>query len=455
MLSDNLKKIAKSPSLRLRVALLVIIAGSLLFGLLQSIENPYEDQVDSFVQVKGRVAAEVDTRQDSQRVVLDGVDLDGDYVDGKILVTLPLHPRVDHGDQLVFDCKLKIPEPFNGFNYDRYLATRGIFAVCYRPVEVDIFSGDQWTIVGTILSIKRRVVDTLGLMLPEPHVAFVSGLLFGGNSSMSADLRDEFATTGTSHILAASGFNVSLFTMVFLGWVMGWFGRKPGIIAAAVLLGVYVITAGATPAVLRAAIMASLILMSAWMGRKANMTNAMLLAGAIMVVINPRLAFDDVGFQLSFVATGALLFVAPRWESFFNFIPKSFGLRESFVASIAASVITLPIILWHFGSISLISPIANLIILPLVPYLMAVAFMALPLFAVFHSFSNLASILSLPAWALSSFILHLIRWLSAVPHAIITPTSARVLAIISAIIIPAIWIVHSRLRNAILRVRTN
>ena len=147
MLSDNLKKIAKSPSLRLRVVLLAIIAGSLLFGLLQSTENPFINHADSFAQVTGRVAAEVDTRQDSQRVVLDGIDLDGDRLEGKILVTLPLHPRIDHGDQLVFGCSLKIPEPFNGFNYDRYLATRGIFALCHHPVEVDVFAGDERTVV--------------------------------------------------------------------------------------------------------------------------------------------------------------------------------------------------------------------------------------------------------------------------------------------------------------------
>jgi len=455
MLSVNLKRIFSSPSLRLRVVLLVIITGSLLFGVFHKRQNPFIGQENLFVKIIGEVAAEVDVRQDSQRVVLDKVYLNGDYQKGKILVTLPLRPDANYGDKLVFGCKLKIPQPFNGFNYDRYLATRGIFALCHHPAEVDIITNNKWTVVGVILSVKRYMVDTLALMLPEPHVSFVSGLLFGGNSSISASLRNEFAITGTSHILAASGFNVSLFTMIFLGWMMGWFGRKTGIIAAAVLLGVYIITAGATPAILRAAIMASLILISAWVGRKANMLNALLLAGALMIVINPRLAFDDVGFQLSFVATAALLFIAPKWESFFDFIPKNFGLRESFVASLAASVITLPIILWNFGSVSLISPIANLIILPLVPYLMAITFISLPFFVFFHSFSKLALILSLPAWAFSSFILHLIRWFSVVPHAMVAPIFAHVFAGISVIIIFAIWIVRSQLRNVISHARRN
>ncbi len=364
------------------------------------------------VRVEGVVAAEVESRENNQRVIIDSVRVVDESVDGKVLVQLPLYPAASYNDTLVFSCALEKPEPFNGFAYDRYLATQGILATCPFPQFADVIESDKFSVVGSILAIKSFLLDKLDQLVPEPHSSFLSGLLFGGNSSLSTDLKDDFSRTGTSHILAASGFNVSLFSLVFLGWILQTpLGRKRGLALTGLLLVIYTITAGATPAVIRAAIMGFLVLIERWISRKALMTNVILLALSLMLLTNPLLLLSDVGFQLSFVATTALLLYTKPLSEKLEFIPARLGLRESFSASLAAIIATLPIVIYHFGQVSLIAPIANLLILPLVPYAIGFGILAL---AVSLASLLIGTVFAAPAWALSLIMLWILTVLGSI-----------------------------------------
>jgi competence protein ComEC len=368
------------------------------------------DAVERSVNVSGTVTAEVDARASGPRTVVDGIRVDGEPVLGKALLWLPEYPPVGYGDAVAFDCHLELPEPIGTFRYDRYLRSRGIFVVCYRPSSFETTSGDRG-VVSTLLAVKRTVAARLAAIVPEPHASFLSGLIFGGSSALSAEMKDDFAATGTSHILAASGFNVSLFTMAFLAWVTHTaLGRRRGAYVAAGLLAAYVLAAGATAAVVRAGIMGAVVLVGFLVRRKPSALNMLLLALAAMLLWNPLLLRDDVGFQLSFAATAAMLCFAGRVEERCLFVPKVLGLRASFAASLAAIVATFPILLWHFGTASLTAPVVNLVVLPLVPVAMSLTGIAL-IAAFVHP--SLGIIAALPAWAVSSVILHVVSWFGA------------------------------------------
>ncbi|KKR67608.1 MAG: ComEC/Rec2-related protein [Candidatus Uhrbacteria bacterium GW2011_GWE2_40_58] len=411
-----------------RVSLIILLA--FVFGLFRTSQASLPSGIETLadhagrsIRIEGRVSSEVEHRLDGQHVVLDHVFLAERSVEGKLLVFFPLYPKIDTGDRLVFTGTIQLPEPFEGFAYDHYLATKGILGISFFPQNLDVYPSFQKGFLVRILSIKQRVVNRLQHLFPEPHASFLSGLLFGGSSSLSSDLKEDFSRTGVSHILAASGFNVSLFSLVFLGWILQTpLGRKRGLFLTAVLLVLYVLMAGATPAVVRAGVMASLLLVGTGIRRKASMRNVLLLTLAVMLLVNPKLLFWDVGFQLSFIATTALIFVVPQWKPYFLWIPDSFGIRESFVGSLAAIVCTIPLILWQFGSISFIAPLSNLLILPVIPFVMALSLLAL-LFSVL-SFS-LALIFVLPAWALSFFILHIIVWFGSFTWAQMQPEWAQ------------------------------
>lgn len=401
-----------------RTRLAMLMAGALLMGVWRYGLTAIPPELLSVAEAAGRstrfsgiVAGEPERRIGGQRAILEDVSVVDASASGKLLVWLDAYPTVAHGDRLTFACNADLPEPIESFRYDRYLASQGIAAVCFYPQHVDAESAPP-SLLGGILSVKRAVVARLGLLVPEPHASFLAGLLFGGSSALSPELKDDFASTGTSHILAASGFNVSLFSLVFLYWITHTaLGRKRGAYVTAALLVVYVLVAGATAAVVRAGVMGGLVLLAFVVRRKPSVLNVTLVALAGMLAWNPLLLRDDVGFQLSFVATAAMLGFASRIEKLCAFVPAWFGLRASFAGSLAAVVATLPLLLWHFGSVSPFTPVVNLLVLPLVPLLMAITGIAL---AAGFVFIPLGVIAAVPAWAISSVILHVISWFGAV-----------------------------------------
>lgn len=381
----------------------------------------------SATRVSGTVSTEVERRVSSQRIILDDVVVADEPRAGKLLVWAPLYPEVFFGDAIVFNCRIETPEPFEGFAYDRHLASQGILAVCLRPEYMDVHPAESVSILGSLLVLKMAAVHRLQMILPEPHASFLSGLLFGGSSSLSSDLKDDFAATGTSHILAASGFNVSLFSLTFLSWILTTrIGRKRGLILTTLLIVSYVLMAGATPAVIRAGIMGGAVILSKWISRKAFIPNVLLLTASVMFLMNP-FVLSDVGFQLSFAATAGILALTDRVEKHLKFIPNLFGLRTSFAASLSAIIVTLPILLWHFGTVSLVAPFTNLLVLPLVPYAMWLTLVSLGLVTVFGA---IAQISVMPAWALSWFMLWLISVFGAIPFALIEPAHAQILAVL-------------------------
>ncbi|MFA4846258.1 MAG: ComEC/Rec2 family competence protein [Patescibacteria group bacterium] len=438
----------RDPSLSLRMTARFILVLAVIFffalfrftsAIIPASVPSVADVQSSATRVSGFVVAEVERRASVQRVVLDNVSLIDDPRAGKLLVWAPLYPEIFYGETLVFNCRVEKPEPIEGFAYDDYLESQGILAVCMRPEYIDVLPEESFSFVGALLKIKNAAVHQLQMIMPEPHASFLAGLLFGGSSSLSSDLKDDFAATGTSHILAASGFNVSLFSLTFLSWILGTrIGRKRGLILTTILIVSYVLMAGATPAVVRAGIMGGVVILSKWISRKAFIVNVLLLTATVMFLMNP-FVLADVGFQLSFAATAGILALTDRVSKRLSFIPDLFALRTSFAASLSAIVVTLPVVLWHFGTVSLVAPFVNLLVLPLVPYAMWLTLIALGVVTVFGA---IAQISVLPAWALSWLMLWLISAFGAIPLAAVEPAYAQILAVLVTVILLAFYIRH-------------
>ena len=383
------------------------------------------DSVGSTIRVEGIIDSDVEKRVNMQQATLSQVTVVDRPVDGKLLVRFPLVPEVHHADRVTFTCALNRPEPIEGFAYDRQLAARGILAICSFPQFVFVQPSSTTTLTSMILQGRDLLINRLHQVIPEPHASFIAGLLFGGSSSLSSFLREDFSRTGVSHILAASGFNVSIVSLYLLHLlIQSPLGKQRGIVMTTFFLFVYMIAAGATPAVMRATVMAGLLIIQLAIGRRVSMRNSVLLALACMLLWNPRLLLDDVGFQLSFVATSALLFIHPRCEHVFSFIPDVVGIRTAVSSSCIAIVSTLPIVVWHFGQLSVIAPIANAIVLPMVPFLI--------MFGVLGMIGGVW--LALPAFSLSFLLLRLVQVLSSLPFASLTIVHARLVAVVFCLI---------------------
>jgi competence protein ComEC len=419
-----------------KVALVFVVMAAVSFGGMRFAQNWMTpdgsfigDYVERSVKISGEVVREVERRPDGQQATFGNVRVDDHAVDGKLLVFFDTFPRLEYGSRAVFRCELSEPEPFSGFAYDTYLAVREIYAICYRPADIDVREGaGGFAAIGAILEIKTTLLERVKRILPEPHAGFVSGLLFGGSSTLPDTLTEDFSETGTSHILAASGFNVSLFSFLLLGWLIRTpLGRKRGLLVTGLLVGAYVVAAGADPAVVRAAVMAGLLLLAQWVGRRADTARILVVTLALMLLWEPRWLLFDVGFQLSFIATYAVLVVAPYWERHFTFLPKTLGLREALVGSLAAIVFTLPIVLWQFEMLPVVAPLVNVLILPFVPYLMALAGVGIVMGVWLP-----AAWVGVPAWALSTAVLLIVRWFGALPFASLSVPHPNAWALISA-----------------------
>lgn len=246
--------------------------------------------------------------------------------------------------------------------------------------------GSENFLFGSMFDLRQQLEGELYKIFPEPHASFMAGLLLGVRKGIPDYLMDDFNRTGLTHIIAISGYNITLLIVVVSG-IFGFLNRKKRVIFSLIFIFLFVILVGASASVVRAAIMGGISLMALFFGRRYFVGLSLLAAAFFMNLWNPRILLYDVGFQLSFLATCGLVYLSPTLEQRFNFLPSILAIRESFILTISAQIFALPIIIYNFGALSLIAPIANIFVLPLIPLAMIFGFLSLTLSTVVFGFS--------------------------------------------------------------------
>lgn len=331
-------------------------------------------------QITGYVSAEPDVRQDGVRYIVETSRRDvGVSLRGKIYFKYPLYPRFNYGDKLQINCELQAQEPFDDFRYDKYLAVRGVFLVCNSPQIEKIGAGGGNFVFRNLLKLKNAVAEKVSYLWHEPYAGFMAGLLYGYRGGLG-ELNDLFARTGISHIIAISGYNISIIASVLIAiFIYLLIPRKKAfwLVVSGIIL--FVIFTGASPSVIRAGIMGILALVARQIGRVSRINNVILFAACLMVLINPFVLVWDAGFQLSFLATLGLVYLSPllcrvaRSDTFLTFLK---GFKETFFATFSAIIATLPLILYQFGRLSIVALPVNILVLWIIPFLMLGGFLA-------------------------------------------------------------------------------
>ncbi|MDD5590080.1 MAG: ComEC/Rec2 family competence protein [Candidatus Portnoybacteria bacterium] len=334
------------------------------------------------LEIIGKISEPPDRRAASQKIRIEAEKIifnskkDAD-VSGSALATVKLYPEFNYGDRLRISGKLQTPQNLDEFDYQKYLAKSDIFSVLYYP-EINILEKNKGNkIKQALFWLKARFDDSINQILPEPQASFLTGLLLGEKKQISPELTEAFKQTGTTHIVALSGYNISLvcsFFMTIFGLML--LGRNFRFWLSVLAIVLFTILVGASASVVRASIMGILILLARNQGRLHSIKNALVFAGAAMIFFNPKILRFDIGFQLSFLATAGLIWLAPVFEKWLAKAPKLFLLKEIFIATMAAQIAVLPLLLVYFGRLSLVSPLANLFVLLLVPFSMFFGFLA-------------------------------------------------------------------------------
>jgi len=404
------------------------------------------------IHVVVKIIGEPDVRSDGQNLVVNaeriflsqsagGLSDMQKVVSGKIMIKADRYPEFFYGDELDVWCKLQTPPVFDTFSYAAYLAESDIFVYCTQPrikkitasgVVANIMSSLWRGFWVNIFTIKAWTILRINGLFAEPQASLVAGILIGQRRSIPQNILDDFNTAGLTHVLAISGYNVSMMIAVF-GYLCQGAARRWRY--AGMFLGVMalVVFTGFSSSVLRAAWMGCIALVAQAVGRKGSAVHLLLLSAAIMVLFSPRMILVDLSFQLSFLSTLGILLFMPKieaWEqkvlagsftilklkfprfTWLNKIPAF--MREGFYVTLAAQVFTTPLLFYQFGRFSLIAPIANIFVLPLVPWIMLFSFFALVVSVLFFP---LGQLLAFICYALVSLMLFLVSFFAHLPFA--------------------------------------
>ena len=382
-LQRSLKTLRVSP-----VVLLLIVA---LGGLRYTLNQPVWGIKDlAWYNERGKftftavVDRTPDRREDAvylhvaARELYDPTSMTFVRIKGAALMRLNADAQWQLGDLIRFTAAPQTPSENEDFSYRDYLERQGIYTIIYYPTSVHLIAQGQTNPFQLALEkVRQRASQTIFDLFPQPESGLLAGILLGNDNDLPQALTQAYRDTGTAHIIAISGFNMA----ILAGFFTFLFSRALNRYWAAALSGlalmVYAIFVGASPSVMRAALMAVLAFGGHLIGRKNGGLNALGLTAGLMCLVNPLLLWD-ASFQLSFMATlGLVLFANPLETWLDALLQKRFPeetahrltgpVSEYFLFTLAAQVTTLPVIALQFKRLSLTSLAANPLVLPVQP----------------------------------------------------------------------------------------
>lgn len=340
-----------------------------------------------------------------------------------IRVRVPLYPQHSVGDVLTLLGKVSLPTTIyphgnkKSFEYDEYLLLKNLGSEMQYPKVLAVESGTQKTFIEKLISFEHTLISTLDKNMSTPPSLLASGMVFG-DRRMSQELTETFRVSGLSHIVVLSGFNIVILisALFFVTMFLPLFAR-----VFVVVLGVliFVMMTGAEASIVRATLMASTALIALLLGRGYIAGQALLISFLIIIMYTPQALLYDVSLHLSFLATAGIVYMSGGIKSLVEKVPlppffRKVGYQEIMTTTLCAYVMTLPYIMYTFGTASIYALLANVIVLPLVPCIMLMACLLIILSPVSTLLSSLVGYM---VTLLGSFVIWVARFVEALPYA--------------------------------------
>jgi competence protein ComEC len=299
---------------------------------------------------------------------------------GTILLFVPRYPEYHLGDLVLIKGELEQPSQFQDFDYQAFLARKGVFSTMLSPHVEIIGESGGFHPMSWVYHIRERLAKVLALSLPEPQASLAQGIVLGIRNTIPDDLKGALSTTGTAQLLAISGINLTILTGLLIALGRLLFGRRHYIYVWLALVSIwfYAVLTGLQAPVIRAAIMASVFLLAERLGRQKNAFPALAMSAAVMTGINPQVLWD-ISFQLSFLAMTGLIFLTPLLQGWcrqgIRIVLGEDGILsgilifigDSLSITIGAILAVWALVAYYFGIVSLVGPLATLLIAPALP----------------------------------------------------------------------------------------
>ncbi len=414
---------------------MVLVLAALLGGWRYHLARPSIDETHlahyndgGRVSIVGYISADPNVRDTYTQLEITALQIEADDVArpvrGRLMAPVGFYPRYEYGDLLHVTGDLETPPVLDTFSYKEYLAARGIHSLIHYATIAPLEEIGGNRLLRFIFRYKRHLRATIERILPNPEAGLLSGILLGLSHTLPDDLDAAFRITGLTHIIVISGFNISIVIQgVMLGlrrllhrwWALG---------ISLAMVAFYTVFVGPTPPVVRAALMGGLFVMGELLGRPSHPLTTLAAASVLMTLWNPLMLWS-VSFQLSLAATLALLIIEPLLaQRIYGWLIPHMDdddarrwlrlLRDVLLATVAAQLLTLPIIWHHFRSISLISLLANLLVLSIQPAIMAFGALATVLGVLWLPLGRVAAWI---AWLFLRYNIGIVRLLARIPGA--------------------------------------
>ena len=409
----------KSNFFKKNKALIISVLFFLILGFIRNEANfyPINQQHISFYQnqkivFQGKVISEPDLRNNKINLTLGKLTINQEKIKGKILLEAPVYSEYHYHDLLQVNCFLKKPFQTQSFDYQAYLAQKNVYAICnWSSIEL-IEKNYKRGFYYQILAFKSKSRNLLVSFFPEPQNAFLAALLLGDKKQVSENLRNWFAFSGISHLLAISGLHLVIFSQLIRLLFIRVFliPRQKAFYFILLFIVFYIVLTGASSSAVRAGIMVLLFLLSQNFSRPQNTERIIFYTAGLMLFINPKILASDLSFQFSFSAILGINYFFPFFQKLFKKVPLG---KDYLALSLSAQIGVLPLVLYRFGNFSLIAPLMNILIIPYLPIVMVLGFCFI-IFGLISLF--LAKAIFYPLWILTTAIILLAKLVAKIPY---------------------------------------
>jgi ComEC/Rec2-related protein len=319
------------------------------------------------------------------------------------------------GQKIWLSCRLRKTE-----NNQTYLKARDLASACYQAEIVVLESSQSY-----LERIRIYLATKIKMVVEEPVAGLAIAMLFGQRQGLSPELLKDFSESGLSHLIAISGMNISLLVWLMMVSALAvGLARRQAYVLTVILISLFVVLVGAEASVVRAALMGILVISAPQLGRRVNFNHVLLISAALMMVYDPRWLMFDLGFQLSFLAIMGLVYFYPGLMCLMEGVLIKAPQRCQkiirpvavvLVATVAAQILTAPLLVWRFGYLSVASLPANVLSVWTMPIVMTFGLLATMLAMLWVPLGLVAW---LPIKILLSYVIGVAEYLADRPWAI-------------------------------------
>jgi len=330
------------------------------------VSNTETSFTSSYTKLNGIVVSEPAQKHSYQNLEvrpLRGSDTELEIL-GNILIKVEKFQKFRVGDVCKISGTLVEPKNSENFDYKKFLKNKGIyFLMEYPKMECENFS-KKYILRRWLVDLKQKVIINVEKYLNEPQSSLFVGILMGEDRLFSGSFDSYIRIAGISHIVAASGYNVTILLIV-LNSFLRFLPKRMRIAISIMLIWCFCLLSGVSASIVRACIMASITLVGLLWGRKGSIHVVFFLCIFIFVLFNPKIVFD-VGFQLSCCATGGLIYLLPSITNALKISSKEGFFVDTVLTTISCTITTLPVSIFTFQTFSMWSVIANTLVLPII-----------------------------------------------------------------------------------------